>query len=391
MRVLFLNRVFPPVQGATGDLLGELSQELIEMGHVTTVITSGTSPNHNFSPQGDMLDIQRVAGLPFTRVSNLRRALSYLFLYPAFLLRALWIPSHEVVVTMTDPPLHLMLGPVIKFFKGGKLIHWAQDIYPEVAEELGVLKRNSFCARILRWLSTWALKRHDAVIAIGRCMRKRLIERGIAPEKIVVIPNWAQTTSNSSLLGFRALHGLTGKFVVMYSGNFGLAHSFDALVSAVTELELLSAEVMFVFVGDGPRLPLLKEQLNTRKNVLFLPFQRRENLAESLGAADVHIVSMREQLCGLVVPSKVYGVLAAGRSCIFLGPEKSEVAQMIFERNCGWTISNSCPPGKLAELINSLAKQSNSLSDIGQRAAESQVPNNAKTATARFVEVMKNE
>ena len=123
--------------------------------------------------------VERVGGLPFTRASHWKRALSYVSLYPAFLWRALRIPLAEhaapgrsrsstdspvmnkgIIITLTDPPLLLVLGPILKWFKKCRLIHWAQDIYPEVAEELGVVNKGGLLARFLRWLSTWAL--HEA-------------------------------------------------------------------------------------------------------------------------------------------------------------------------------------------------------------------------------------
>jgi glycosyltransferase involved in cell wall biosynthesis len=136
---------------------------------------------------------------------------------------------------------------------------------------------------------------------------------------------------------FRREHGLSGRFVVMYSGNLGLAHPFEAILDAAEQLQSALPQVLFLFVGQGPRLSWVMEQAENRKlaNVRFLPFQPRENLQQSLRAADVHLASMRDDLWGLVVPSKVYGVLAAGRPCLFLGPRESEAAQLILREGCG--------------------------------------------------------
>lgn len=345
--ILFLNRVYPPADGATGQLLSELAPALARRGHRVTVVTSQPGDGSVSSETVDGVRVERVSGLPFTRVSHWRRALSYLSLYPALLWRALRLPRADVVVTLTDPPLLLVLGVILKTLKGSRHAHWAQDIYPELAEEMGVLSKNGMIARALRWVSTAGLRHADRVIAVGRCMKARLVQRGLAPSAIEVIPNWGH--GGNSELGmrnaesFRTEHGLNGKFVVMYSGNLGLAHPFEAMLDAAERLRSTHSQVLFLFVGNGPRLPWVREQVAQRKleNVRFLPFQPREKLAQSLAAADLHLASMLHELCGLVVPSKVYGVMSAGRPCVFLGPEESEVAQFILQNGCGSVLAKA--------------------------------------------------
>jgi len=378
--LLFLNRVYPPAAGATGELLAELAPELVKAGWQVTVVT-GPAPGAPASEIADGVRVERVGGLPLTRTSHARRVLSYLTLYPRLLWRALRLPRAEVIVTLTDPPLQCMLGPLLKACKGSRLVHWAQDLYPELAEEMEVLPRHGLRARLLRRLSTWALNRSDRNIVIGRCMKSRLEERGVAAGTMVVIPNWGHRTiadcglriadcgglhpdegaraSNPERArrdvdenSFRREHDLMGRFVVMYSGNLGLAHPFAAMLEAAERLQPVLPQVVFLFVGQGPRLPWVMEQARQRQlaNVRFLPLQPRANLGQSLRAADVHLASMREDLCGLVVPSKVYGVLAAGRPCLFLGPPESEAAQLILRAGCG-AVLPSTDGAKVAQCL----------------------------------------
>ena len=357
--ILFLNRVYPPDEGATGELLAELAAELVRGGWQVTVVTGRSSAEQPRSGLVAGVRVERVRSLPFTRASHGRRALSYLSLYPALLWRALRLPRAEVVVTLTDPPLQLLLGAVLQGLRGSRHVHWAQDLYPELAEELGLLRKDGVVAAWLRQLSTWALRRGDGVVAIGRCMKARLIARGVPAEVITVIPNWGRGHAASGVVGdeanpFRHEHGLAGRFVVMYSGNFGLAHPFEAILDAAEQLQSELPRVLFLFVGHGPCLGWVREQAAQRRlnNVRFLPRQPRENLGASLAAADVHLASMREELCGLVVPSKVYGVLAAGRPCLFLGPEASEPAQLLRQSGCGSVLA----PPTGAELAGCLAR-----------------------------------
>ena len=380
--ILFLNRVYPPAEGATGQLLAELAAQLVRAGHRVTVVTGRTATNSTNWESVAGVRVERVGGLPFTRASHWRRALSYLSLYPALLWRAWRLPRHDVVVTLTDPPLQLLLGPIIQWSKGSKAVHWAQDLYPELAEEMDVLARDGVFARRLRRLSTWALRRCQSVVAVGECMKRRLVQRGLAPQAITVIPNWGQAAdapcgarnaefnSSNSVRGeaFRQEHGLADKFVVMYSGNLGLAHPFEAILDAAERLQTSRPEMAFVFVGNGPRLPWVKQQAEQRslRNVRFLPFQPKERLTESLAAADLHLASMRHELAGLVVPSKVYGVLAAGRPCVFLGPEESEAAQTILQYGCGSVLAHA-NGARLASILSHWATHPEPLAEARRR------------------------
>ncbi len=372
---MFINRVHPPAEGATGELLAALAVELARAGWSVTVIAARPPGSTARREQRHGVRLEWVGGLPFTRARHWRRALSYLTLYPAMLWRALRLPRADVVVTLTDPPLQLVLGPVLKCFKRCRLVHWAQDIYPDLAERLGVIKSGGFTARGLRRLAVCALRRYDRIVAVGRCMNQRLLERGLQPSTIALIGNWADAAELHPVAPaanpFREEHGLVDRFVVMYSGNLGLAHPFEAMLDAAALLQKELPRALFLFVGEGPRLPSVRSEAEARKlgNVRFLPPQPREKLAFSLGAADLHLASMREELCGLVVPSKVYTALAAGRPCVFLGPPESEVAQIISSHGCG-SVVPAASGRALADCLMHWAGQPEALAAAGARAGQ---------------------
>src|SRR4051794_38407231 len=146
--ILFINRIYPPDSGATGQLLAELAEALAREGWRVTVMAAGGNEDSRSAINDSPIRVHRVRALPFTRASHWQRALSYASLYPALLWRVLRLPRHDIVVTLTDPPLQIVLGPAIKLFKRGRLVHWAQDVYPELAEELGVLRKNALAARV---------------------------------------------------------------------------------------------------------------------------------------------------------------------------------------------------------------------------------------------------
>ncbi len=394
MNILFLNRVYPPAEGATGQLLADLAAELAKLGWQVTVVTSTAGGAAPCSRTVHGVRVERVGILSFSRASHLRRALSYLTLYPAFLWRALRLPRADVVVTLTDPPLLLLLGPVLKWLKGSRLVHWAQDIYPELAEELGVLRKGGWFANFSRHLSTRALRQHDRIVVVGRCMKARLAQRGLEPTAMQVVPNWAPggriQPVEHSLNPFRGEHGLAGRFAVMYSGNFGLAHPFEAVLDAARRLEAARPEILFLLAGGGPRRPWLEQQVERLGlgNVRFLPVQPLERLSQSLGAADVHLASMMERLEGLVVPSKVYGILAAGRPCVFLGPQSSEVARIIEDHECGSVLSPA-DGESLARCLSALASDRERWQRACRRAAEAAKRFGLAAAVSAFDETLR--
>lgn len=363
--VLFTNRVYPPASGATGSVLAEMAGALVQFGWRVTVVTGPAdgAPSSETTDAG--VHVERVGALRFTRSSTWKRALAYLSHYPAMLTRMLRLPRPDVVVTKTDPPLHLVLGAMYHQITGVPAVHWAQDLYPEIAEALGVISTGGRFANLLRWVSSASMRQHGHVVAVGRCMKEDIETRGLPPETISVVPNWPPGSVHPVPHNdnpFRTEHDLGDAFVVMYSGNMGLAHPFDAVLDAAEHVqngggtigpgENTDRPIHFLFVGEGPRKDDLQAQVERRglANVSFLPFQPYDALAHSLSAADVHLVTMEHAAEGLVVPSKLYGALAAGRPALFLGPSGSEAARLVRDQQCGSVIESPHGPD-LADTI----------------------------------------
>jgi glycosyltransferase involved in cell wall biosynthesis len=218
------------------------------------------------------------------------------------------------------------------------------DMYPWLAGTAGVLSTDTALFRVLEKTAVSGLKGASAVVAIGRCMKERMISLGVAEESIHVVSNWANTEVvkpipiNKNKL--RKKYELADKFVVMYSGNIGVSHYFDDLIEAA---EILSEkkEIVFLFVGNGVRFEEVKTDVTKRrlKNFLFLDYQNYDDLAFSLSMGDVHFVSLREGFEGLVVPSKTYGILAAGRPVIYQGRKNGEIARLIEEQRVGTVVA----------------------------------------------------
>lgn len=365
---VFTNRVYPPVAGATGVLLRELAEGLAATVARVVVVTSRGAADLNL-PKSEVVEgveVIRLGTAPFTRASHWRRAMSYALLYPQFAWQLWRLGKVDAVVSMTDPPLQVAAVTPASG-RAAKRIHWAQDIYPELAEELGVIGRSGYFARILRSVSTRALRKQDEVVAVGRCMRERLIRRGVDAGRIEVIPNWSPVEAPrvEVVMDMRRRMGWGDDFVALYSGNIGLAHDFDTLIEGARMLS--GGKVRIVIAGDGPRTDDLKAALGGRDHVSFLPSQPKEDLAAFLAAADLHLVTMRENLDGLVVPSKAYGIMAAGRPIVYTGPLDSEIASLLRETGAGVVIKNG-DASALASTLKDLASNADVVSTMGEAA-----------------------
>lgn len=371
---VFTNRVYPPVGGATGELLRELAEGLAAGGARVVVITSrGNGDDRTTGRQGyetiNGVEVIRVGTAPFTRASHWRRAASYALLYPQFAWQVRKLGKVDAVISMTDPPLQVAVVTIASRC-ARKRIHWAQDIYPELAEELGVIGRGGIVASILRSISTWALRKQDDVAVVGRCMRERLLSRGVDAGRIEVIPNWSPVEAPrvEAAADARRRMGWGSEFVALYSGNIGLAHDFTTLVEAAKMLR--GGRVRMVFAGDGPRTAELKAALAGAGNVSFIPPQPKEGLAAFLAAADAHLVTVRENLGGLVVPSKAYGIMATGRPIVYTGPQNSEVASLLRETGAGVVIKNG-DASALAAALEDLACKPDVVRGMGEAARRS--------------------
>jgi colanic acid biosynthesis glycosyl transferase WcaI len=241
---------------------------------------------------------------------------------------------------LTQPPLFSLWGYILRTLRRQPYCCLVMDIYPDVAIEDGLLGRAAFTTRILAGISRFILKQADAVIVIGRCMAQRVNVKGVAPGRVHIIPNWANEVQlhpvPSQRNPMRKELGLEDDFVVLYSGNIGTSHYFDDLLAVAYHCRGIKG-LRFVFVGDGARRREV-EQVKAQHhldNLMLLPFQPLERLAESLSLGDVHFISLRPGFEGLVVPSKAYGVLAVGRPIIYQGSPEGEIARMVTESQCG--------------------------------------------------------
>lgn len=360
-RIFFLNRCYWPDSEATGQLLSDLCEHLAGRFDVHVICGQPNSPTSDgFVRSG----IQQRRGVTIHRLTHTRFAkrmpagrlinlLSFSrsadrYLHRLFRQDPSQVP--DIIVAETDPFLLPVVGAKLSKRTGSRLICYLQDIYPDVAEAIGKVSDGVLTRQIRSRLKA-AYDHADRVIVLGSCMQDRLASPpwSIDCDKLQVLPNWANCDAiepmDAANNPFRLRQDLADRFVVMHSGNMGLTQRLDVLVAATRDPNWPASAVLLL-VGDGAaREPLLAASANNDR-VRILPYQPREKLNESLSAADLHVVSMHENIAGCLCPSKLYGILAAGRPVLAIASEKTDLVQTVQRYELGWT----CDPGDPAQI-----------------------------------------
>ena len=384
MRVVFLNRFFWPDISATSQLLADLAFGLAEDEcRQVIVITSrlrydGSGRAWPAREEAQGVSIFRVWTSGFGRARVAGRALDYL----TFIISAAWTLARtagrgDVVVIMTDPPMLSLVAHAVARLKGARVVNWLQDIFPEVACALGHAPGPiRLAAAVLAWGRNLGLRRADANVVIGRRMAARVASLTGGQGRPIEICNWADgdvvaPIDDHPAAGLRAAWGLTDAFVVAYSGNLGRAHDVDTLLDGMQRLQHDPARrrVVWLLVGGGAQFRILQAEVvrHGLRDVVFRPYQPRPLLAQSLGVADVHLISLQPALEGLMVPSKLYGILAAGRPALFIGALDGEVARVLAEIGCGATVA-PCDGAALAGHVRAWCDDPERIAEMGRRA-----------------------
>ena len=366
-RVCFVNRFCYPDASATSQLMTDLAGELSSRGWQVTMVGSNQrydDPSARL-PASDRwrgVDIVRVGTTRFGRRTLAGRAVDYLSFYVRlpFVLWKVLRPG-DVLVAKTDPPMLGVVAAPIARLRGARTVNWLQDLFPEIAVALGQPKLPGPLVGLLRWWRNRACRKAAMNVTIGERMGEVLARAGVAPERIAVVHNWSHEDAIRPLASrdsrLRERLDLQDRFVVGYSGNLGRAHEWKPLFEAAQLLSEDPAPVAFLVGGGGHGYEALKAEVARTglANIQFQPYHPMEYLSDSMAAADLHLVSLRPELEGLIVPSKFYGIAAAARPVAFIGDGDGELARLVREQDCGVAI----PAGRgdlLAEAIVALAR-----------------------------------
>jgi FkbM family methyltransferase len=333
---------------STAQHAGDLAVHLTERGHQVVAVASRRAyddPRRQFATHEIWRDvhIHRLAASGFGKGTRWRRAAdfaSFLLSCSLYLLRA---PRFDVVIALTTPPLIAFLAALFVRLKGGRLVYWVMDLNPDQAIAAGWLRADSLTARSLQALLAYALRRSDQVIVLDRFMEQRIAGKGIPREKIVITPPWSHDQvvryDADGRREFRAKHGLSDKFVVMYSGNHSPCHPLDTVLQAARRLAADEPDTAFCFVGGGTEHAKVRSFAAEHRlsNVICLPYQPLEKLSASLSAADLHLVVMGDAFVGIVHPCKIYNVCLLGIPVLYIGPKSSHITDLFAaDSGGGW-------------------------------------------------------
>ena len=381
MRVLVVNQYFHPDRSATSQLLTELCEDLSEHHDITVVCGRPSyNPSERREVRGFLAEdrhgrvrVLRAWSTTYPRTAMAGRLTNYATYLTSSVVGAMKAARPDVVLTMTDPPVVAAAAAAASAARRVPFVYVTQDVFPEVGVVLGKI-RNPALVRSLSALNRSLRRRASRVVAIGRDMERCLVALGTDPSKIHVIPNWADGSAirpleESSRL--RRERGWGNRFVVMHSGNVGLSQDLGSLLAAA-DLLRDEPEVLFAIVGEGATKAGLQAEASRRRlpNVEFLSYRPKEDLGDSLGAADLHIVGLRRGLAGYIVPSKVYGILAAGRPYIAAVESGAEPALIAEEHSCGIRIEPGDPAALSAAIVGLRQDRGGEMGSNGRRALE---------------------
>ena len=364
-KLVFVNRYFYPDHAATSQLLTDLAFDLAEGGTVDVRVIA--SRQRYEDPLACLVPYEQIRGVKVRRVWTTSfgrgtlagRAVDYLSFYVSAFYR-MWceLRRGDVLIAKTDPPLISVFAAIVAKLRGATLVNWVQDLFPEVAQQLGVKAISNTASSIFKNLRNRTARAAHCNVVLGELMAERLMNEGVPHSRIKLIHNWVDDSVVPVIHDENSLRrewGLNEKFVVGYSGNLGRAHDFETILST---LELMNHrdDIVFLFIGAGAGMNKLKLKVDEKRfgNVIFKPYQPRECLSESLSVADIHLISLLPQLEGLIVPSKFYGILAVGRPVVYIGSVDGEIPMIIKREHCGFAVGIGDGCG-LAEILMDLS------------------------------------
>ena len=364
LRILILNQAFYPDCVATAQYGSELGQTLATSGHEVYALAGNRGyddPAKKFPDREvwEGIRIVRVPSLGLGKGTKLRRALEFAWFMMACSYKLFIFPKFDVIVALTSPPIISYLAAWMKLLKGSKLVYWTMDINPDEAIAAGWLDEGSLIARGLIAAQSFSIRMSDRIVVLDRFMEER-VRRHSPGSSISVIPPWPLDCVVFDRQGrekFRENHGMGGKFVIMYSGNHSPCHPLDVILEAADVLRD-EDDFLFAFVGGGSEHLNVKMFASARrlKNVVTLPYQPKQDLASSLGAADLQVVVMGNPFVGMIHPCKIYNILALGAPFLYVGPPESHISDLASSlgeaANCVASVRHGDVKGAVAAIQN---------------------------------------
>ncbi len=386
MKVLLLNLYFPPDTSATAKMAAAFIEPLAQT-HKVTVICGRPSydPTERRSwrlwqtEHRNGVRVIRVGSTDYPRTQMPRRIYNYLSYVALSVPRALFAPC-DVVLAMTDPPFEGIVGAFVAMLKRKPFVYNIRDMYPDMAVG-GSIVKPGLMARVWEKLHRWALRRATRVIVLGEDMKARIAAKGVTPDRIDIVRDGVEATSSSVStpeLDADVIRAIRSdfKFVLLHAGNLGFYGAWETLLAAARELQ--SDGVGLVFVGDGAQRSRVQELAATTTNIRFLPFFPSNKISSVLAAADAHVITIKRGLEGVVVPSKMYGILAAGRPIVAVAPHETDAATLGAREHFGCS-ADPDRPEEVVAAVRALVLDPTRVAAMGA-AARAAAPRYARSA-----------
>jgi len=294
----------------------------------------------------------------------------------------------DVVLAMTDPPFEGIVGAFVAMLKGRPYMYNIRDMYPDMAVG-GSIVEPGLMARIWEKMHRWALRRAKCVVVLGEDMKNRILAKGIAAKKLEIVRDGADigpAGAVAPVLDEEVIRKIRGefRFVLLHAGNLGFYGAWQTLLAAAKELA--ADGVGFVFVGEGAQRELVAAQANGISNVRFLPFFPGSKIPSVLAAPDAHLITVKRGLEGVVVPSKMYGILAAGKPIVAVAPNETDVASLGARQGFG-VATDPNKPEELVAAVRALARSEERIKQMGIAAREAASGYDRVTELQKFVEI----
>jgi colanic acid biosynthesis glycosyl transferase WcaI len=375
VRVLLLNLYYPPDTSATAKMAQTVVAALAEK-HDVTVLCGRPSydpterrPWRLFqSGYSGRVRIIRTGSSDYPRTQMKKRVFNYLSYVFLAVPRALFLPC-DVVLAMTDPPFEGIVGAFVAVLKRKPYVYNIRDLYPDMAVG-GSIVQPGLLARVWENLHRWALRRATRVIVLGEDMRRRILSKGVTPASIEIVRDGTEIAPSAApapALDPEVIRTIRGnfRFILLHAGNLGFYGAWDTLLTGAASL--VDDGIGLVFVGDGAQRVRLEAAAANIPNVRFLPFFPAAKIASVLTAADAHLITVKRGLEGVVVPSKMYGILAAGKPIVAVAPRECDVVSL-GESNGFSVSSDPDDPIGFAQLVRDLSQNPAELNDMSRAA-----------------------
>jgi colanic acid biosynthesis glycosyl transferase WcaI len=380
MHILIFNEYYPPDTSATAKMAALVAEALAQRHQVTVVAGRPSYDPDEFYPYAllrrekrNNVMVERVGSTAYPRHKMKRRVSNYLSYLALAVPRSIAIRP-DVILAMTDPPVAGIAGAFVAQMAGRPFVYNIRDLYPDMAVGGDILRTGKWVERWER-LHRRALRQAACVIVLGDDMRARILSKGIRPERVVVVRDGTSIPTSGPNMDDPAVRNSVEEircgfaFVVVHAGNLGFYGAWDTLLKAAAILSNEDKTTGFVFIGDGANRKALEASAANIPNVRFLPFRPVEQLPHVMMAGDIHIVTVKRGLEGVVVPSKLYSILAAGRPVLAVAAKESDAARIVTEEGCGMS-ADPDDPAAVAAAVRELRSDRARLAEMGRRAQE---------------------